>query len=139
MLTLLALSSSPALSLAIICSLFAGIYVIYQRCFHPLAKFSGPILASLTNGIKCSYFLSLQIDQKISALHDKYGSVVRIGPNELSFCEPEAVNAIFKSGRSMVKGRFYNGFTAFKPNLFGVQDEDVRKSRTVADPSLTTT
>ncbi|QYT00078.1 hypothetical protein H0G86_007182 [Trichoderma simmonsii] len=78
-------------------------YIIYQRYFHPLAKFPGEFTASITDFKKASYFWSLSIDKKILSLHEKYGPVVRIAPNELSFWDPEALSAIFKSGgRAMI-------------------------------------
>lgn len=73
-------------------------YIIYQRYLHPLARFPGEFAASLTDFTKASYFWSLSIDKKILSLHEKYGPVVRIAPNELSFWDPEALSAIFKSG-----------------------------------------
>ncbi|KAH8807787.1 cytochrome P450 [Xylogone sp. PMI_703] len=105
------------------------LYVIYQRYFHPLAKYPGPFLNSLTDLAKFSYFWSLDIDKKIEKLHQKYGPVVRIAPNELSFWGPNAVAPIYKSGRTMIKSRFFDGFTTFKPNLFGTRDEDLHALR----------
>ncbi|KAH0527011.1 hypothetical protein TsFJ059_002055, partial [Trichoderma semiorbis] len=101
-------------------------YIIYQRYLHPLAKFPGEFAASITDFKKASYFWSLSIDKKILSLHEKYGPVVRIAPNELSFWDPEALSAIFKSGgRAMVKSSFFDGFTTFDPNLFGNRNEEV--------------
>lgn len=57
--------------------------------------------------------------------HKRYGSVVRVGPNDLSFDSAEAVSQIYKAGRDMPKTGFYDGFTTFNPNLFGTRDEDV--------------
>lgn len=105
--------------------LVAG-YVVYQRLLHPLSRFPGPFFASLTDLFKFSYFWSLQIDKKLFALHEKYGPIIRIGPTELSFYGADAVLPIYKSGRVMTKSPFYDGFTTFKPNLFGSRDEDVR-------------
>jgi benzoate 4-monooxygenase len=105
-------------------------YIIYQRYFHPLARFPGEFAASITDFTKFSYFWSLSIDKKILSLHENYGPVVRIAPNELSFWDPEALSAIFKSGgRAMTKSSFFDGFTAFTPNLFGNRNEEVYPSR----------
>jgi benzoate 4-monooxygenase len=116
----------PILLLLISCFILMTVYVAYQRLLHPIARFPGPILASLTDLFKFYYFWSLQIDKKLFALHEKYGPIVRIGPNELSFYGADAVAPIYKSGRATTKSRFYDGFTTFKPNLFGNKDEDVR-------------
>lgn len=40
----------------------------------------------------------------VSKLHDKYGDVVRIGPNELSICSLDAVEVILGSKGKLSKG-----------------------------------
>ena len=115
--------------LAIILGLSIVFYVVYQRFFHHLARFPGPFWASVTEFWKVYNVWSLRAPEMMQELHDRYGQIVRIGPNDLSFTSRDAVATIYKSGRSMPKSRFYDGFTAFKPNLFGTQDEEVRLLR----------
>lgn len=100
-------------------------YVSYMRFFHPLARYPGPALASLTNIWKAYYVYRLEFHEKLVDLHKKYGPVVRIGPNHLHFWNGEAIATIYKGGRKMGKTEFYDAFTAFNPNLFGGTDEDV--------------
>ncbi|KAJ5660932.1 uncharacterized protein N7484_000304 [Penicillium longicatenatum] len=50
-------------------------------------------------------------------VHRKYGPIVRIGPNELSFASPEAAVDIFRTGRRFHKTDFY---TTFLPD--GIKD-----------------
>ena len=113
------------------CSVFFSIlvcgYVVYYRYLHPLSQYPGPFLASLTKLWKVYHFTTLHLSEKLVQVHEQYGEVVRVGPNELSFRTPQALAPIYKSGgRNMPKTKFYNGFTTFLPNLFGTQDEDVR-------------
>jgi hypothetical protein len=61
-------------------------------------------------------------------LHNKYGPIIRIAPNELDSNDADVIG-IYKQGRSAVKSNFYDGFTAIKPNLFGTQDEDLHALR----------
>ena len=58
---------------------------VYNLYFHPLAKFPGPKLnaASPLPGIWALVNGRLPLVNK--KLHDKYGSVVRVSPNELAF------------------------------------------------------
>ena len=42
-------------------------------------------------------------NQTILDLHRKYGSVVRLGPNVLSFSEPEAVKDIYATKKHYMK------------------------------------
>jgi hypothetical protein len=100
-------------------------YVVYYRYLHPLAKYPGPPLASVTNLWKTYHLWNLHLPHTLVRLHEQYGDVVRVGPNDLSFRNPDAVNTIYKAGRQLQKTSFYDGFTTFNPNLFGTQDEEV--------------
>lgn len=37
-------------------------------------------------------------------IHEKYGDIVRVGPNELSFADPKAIREIYGPGGSSQKG-----------------------------------
>jgi benzoate 4-monooxygenase len=96
-----------------------------MRYFHPLSKYPGPLIASLTNCFKAYYVYNLKLHEKLLELHMQYGPVVRVGPNHLHLWEGEAIAPIYKGGRNMGKTEFYDAFTAFNPNLFGGTNEDV--------------
>lgn len=88
-------------------------YVLYHRFIHPLAKVPGPALAGIT-----PLWLAWQgMHQRRPALdlqlHKKYGSVVRIAPNEVIFSNPAYFNTVYGAGASKVfaKGRFYEAPT----------------------------
>lgn len=63
---------------------------IYNVYFHPLSKFPGPILAAATP-IPFAYrvFNGRGVDW-LQYLHVRYGKVVRVCPNELSYVDPAA-------------------------------------------------
>ncbi|WKT51676.1 Cytochrome P450, E-class, group I [Fusarium oxysporum f. sp. vasinfectum] len=104
-------------------------YLVYYRYFHSLAKYPGPPLASVTNLWKTYHLWNLHLPHTLVRLHEQYGDVVRVGPNDLSFRNPDAVNTIYKAGRQLKKTAFYDGFTTFNPNLFGTQDEEIHAIR----------
>ncbi|TGO50025.1 hypothetical protein BOTNAR_0408g00010 [Botryotinia narcissicola] len=88
------LSSTLLLTFAAI-SLYPAVTVIYNLCFHPLRKFPGPIL---WRSSRLPYIISLVrgnlvLDQM--KIHEKYGDVVRLAPNEISFTKEEAWNDIY--------------------------------------------
>ncbi|KAF4547082.1 Chitin synthase D-like protein [Elsinoe fawcettii] len=78
--------------------------VVYRFYFHPLARFPGPWLAGATywydffydclasGGYGRSVF-------NIEALHDRYGPIVRITPDEIAIRDPEWYDVLFNSGR----------------------------------------
>lgn len=69
-------------------------YVAYQRLFHPLARYPGPFWASLTDIWSLSLSTKGNWPQAVERLHARYGSVVRIAPNEVAIDKPEAIAAI---------------------------------------------
>ncbi|KAH8651351.1 putative cytochrome P450 [Xylariales sp. PMI_506] len=69
--------------------------IIYNLFLHPLRKFPGPLsqrVSRLPWGIRHARGLQALHTQ---TLHDRYGSVVRIGPNHLSFTDPQAWKDIY--------------------------------------------
>lgn len=68
---------------------------MYNLYFHPLAKFPGPRInaASPLPGIRALLRGRLPLENK--KLHDKYGSVVRVSPNELAFNSVQAWEDIY--------------------------------------------
>jgi hypothetical protein len=57
---------------------------IYNRYFHPLAKFPGPFLASITEFYHIYLYLNVAAEHVVDEeLHRRYGPVVRKAPNFL--------------------------------------------------------
>lgn len=79
---------------------------IYNVYFHPLSKFSGPILATATP-IPFAYrvFNGRGVDW-LQYLHERYGKVVRVRPNELSYADPAAWHDIFLNRPLLPKPSF---------------------------------
>ncbi|OAP58405.1 hypothetical protein AYL99_07495 [Fonsecaea erecta] len=82
---------------------------VYRVFLHPLKDFPGPFLAKITKwyGFYLTGLGRTYIDY--AQLHEKYGDVVRIGPNELSFVNPESVKYIHGSAANkLCKGPNYD-------------------------------
>jgi cytochrome P450 len=103
-------------------------YIIYQRYFHPLAKFPGPLWASISPLWQAYHLVVGDTPMLLVDLHNKYGPFIRIAPNELDVNDADVI-ALYKQGRTALKSEFYDGFTAIKPNLFGTRDEDLHALR----------
>ncbi|KAJ5543407.1 cytochrome P450 [Penicillium sp. DV-2018c] len=61
------------------------------------------------------------------ALHEKYGSIVRTGPNTVDISDPKAIPIIYRISSNFLKSPFYDTFhPSYKdkkmPNMFSVRD-----------------
>lgn len=73
-----------------------------------LYKVPGPVLAALTNWYRMYYtVVGWRGDIQQTKLHEKYGDVVRYGPNLVSFANPTAIPDIYGIGKPLSKSPFY--------------------------------
>lgn len=69
--------------------------IIYNLYFHPLARFPGPIVWRAT---RLAYVVQMnrgRLAFDLLDLYTKYGSILRIAPNDLAFSEPDAWKDIY--------------------------------------------
>lgn len=96
----------------------------YNAFFHPLARFPGPPLASIT-GLWRLYHIAIgDWSEIILNLHQKYGRVVRLAPNELSVVDESAMKALYGHNTAAIKSKWYSAFQSPKaaPNQLATQD-----------------
>lgn len=110
---------------------------LIRRYLSPLRKYPGPFLASGTR--LYSVFLTWRgrTHEEHVALHRKYGPVVRLQPNQLSFASPEVARQVLAAGKGFHKTSFYWVFPpAGNPDIFTEIKEDVHamKKRFVGQP-----
>ena len=80
--------------------------LIRRLYFSPLSSFPGPKLAALSNFYKANIYRTGRGAKFLVELHEKYNSdIVRIGPNELSIRNVDAVDKIYKG--KYPRGTFY--------------------------------
>ena len=93
-------------------------YLLYPFYLSPLAKVPGPKLAAMTSWWIRWVDFGGHRATTIDALHRKYGKIVRVGPNELSFTGAEAMQKIYGAGSPFSKAPyFYDIFVAYGPLL----------------------
>ena len=80
----------------------AAIRFLSYRYTYGLRRFNGPLLASFTNVWKLLYCWR-NTEIPLRNLHDHYGDIMRIGPNTLSFRNPQAIRDIFGAGKNWAK------------------------------------
>ncbi|KAF2207353.1 hypothetical protein CERZMDRAFT_102447 [Cercospora zeae-maydis SCOH1-5] len=111
-LTVLVLVLLPAALIVYTASL-----IIYRIFFHPLAKYPGPLLAKITD--LYSTYHALRGDRHLDfyRIHEKYGPIVRFGPNSLSFNSNTALKDIYGFKSNVRKAPFYEAFWATKDSF----------------------
>ncbi|KAM7185510.1 cytochrome P450 [Naviculisporaceae sp. PSN 640] len=108
--------------------------VVYNLYFHKLSRFPGPLLARSTLLWQIYYSQRGTLHYAIRDAHRKYGSVVRVLPNELSFSSVESWKAIYghrPSGEPQPrKGDFYDIYGAgFTSGCIGSERNPARHSQ----------
>ncbi|KAH6647193.1 cytochrome P450 [Truncatella angustata] len=68
---------------------------IYRVLLHPLRAFPGPISHRVSNFPRAFQSTRGELGFHVADLHRKYGPVVRLGPNELAFSDPQAWKDIY--------------------------------------------
>ncbi|KAI9163197.1 Cytochrome P458 monooxygenase [Paramyrothecium foliicola] len=63
--------------------------------FHPLARYPGPRLAAISPLVHTYHFVAGDAVGWLDRLHHKYGDVVRVEPNRLSYIAPQAWKDIY--------------------------------------------
>ncbi|PYI32403.1 cytochrome P450 [Aspergillus indologenus CBS 114.80] len=116
--------------------------LLYSCYFHPLARYPGPFLARFTNLWRFASFLRGQHHLTEENLHQRYGPIVRVAPNWLSFAPLPAFEAIYGFHQAIEKDDFYT-FGAPRPqtdvSVFATQSNPVhrQKRRRMLAPALT--
>lgn len=89
-------------------------YIVSRGFVSPLSKVPGPWYTRFTSlWIKYQEFTAHR-RESIHRLHQIYGPVVRLGPNEVSFTSLDAIKEIYSSGGSGYdKTEFYTLFRQF--------------------------
>lgn len=78
-------------------------YLVKNRYHNGLNKYHGPFLASLTDWWRFYDVYKQRPEVTHRRLHAKYGNVVRLGPNTLSFSDPAALKTIYGLNKGFIK------------------------------------
>lgn len=79
------------------------VYLLRNRYHNGLNKYPGPFLASFTDWWRFWDVYGRRTEVTHQILHKKYGEVVRLGPNMLSFANPEALKTIYGLNKGFIK------------------------------------
>ncbi|KAH8588948.1 cytochrome P450 [Bisporella sp. PMI_857] len=93
--------------LGVVYILGTGYHNIY---LHPLSKFPGPKIFAATELANLYYVFRGTRVFKVAQLHDKYGPIVRVSPNELSYIIEDAWRDIYTTHKGNGQLNKYMGY-----------------------------
>lgn len=128
-LTLSGLLSDPLTLVGLLAVASIG-YAIYQLYLHPLASVPGPFWAKFFRLWMTKHSWDGDMSVTMIALHQKYGSLVRTGPNEVSVSDLGAIKTIYGAGTRFRKSDWYSVWQGHRKfDLFAERDEKVHGSQ----------
>ncbi|KAK0744573.1 cytochrome P450 [Apiosordaria backusii] len=107
--------------------------ILYNLFLHPLRSLPGPKLWAATPIPYTRAWLSGRMSSNIHELHERYGDVVRVAPNRVSFTHPDAYNAI-RGHRKAGQGEHGKNPDFYKMsmhNILGANREDHSRFRKI--------
>ncbi|KAJ4110550.1 hypothetical protein NW765_014875 [Fusarium oxysporum] len=110
---------------------------IIIRLTSATAKVPGPFVSNFTSLVLKWHELNANRTMYIHELHKRYGPVVRVAPNEVSFTSIDALKEIYGSGGSGYdKTEFYDLFQVYgKRTMFStlVKGDHAKRRRMIGD------
>ncbi|MCJ1326887.1 hypothetical protein MMC10_003553 [Thelotrema lepadinum] len=107
--------------------------LLYNAYLNSLAKFPGPRLAGATRWYESYFELVVppggQFMFEINRMHEKYGSIVRIGPNEVHVNDPDFRDTLYAQGSRREKVPYMVDLFATPLSVFGTEKHDLHRSR----------
>ncbi|KAF4805891.1 Trichothecene C-15 hydroxylase [Colletotrichum siamense] len=113
--------------------------ISYNVLLHPLRKFPGPRLWAASRipfAVTCA---TGQGHRKILQLHEKYGDIVRVAPDELVFCSPDAWKEIY-GRRKTTRGEIskdYVHYAEAKDSILGAPKDRHTQLRRILSRGFT--
>ncbi|KAF5857935.1 hypothetical protein ETB97_005125 [Aspergillus alliaceus] len=103
---------------------------IIQRWSAPLSALPGPLASKFTDIILKYHWLTGNRAKYVHSLHEKYGPVVRVSPNEVDISSYAAAKEVHSIGSPFVKSEFYRHLTRYDvQNLFNTGDPKFHSER----------
>ncbi|PNP58823.1 hypothetical protein THARTR1_01071 [Trichoderma harzianum] len=87
--------------------------LVYRLAFHPLAKYPGPLIASLTDWYTVYWIAEGGRHLELDKQHKKHGKFVRFGPNRLSINSAKASRDLHDVNSNTFKADAYGSFKRF--------------------------
>lgn len=95
----------------VLCVIASYYFLLYPLILHPLARVPGPKSAALTQYWILYISWAEKRNATVHRLHEKYGPIVRIGPNEVDISDPSYIKDVYVD--NFDKSSFYAQFGVF--------------------------
>ncbi|KAK3312235.1 cytochrome P450 [Apodospora peruviana] len=112
----------------------AGVFIVitifrYFLTWYRLRHVPGPFLNSLTTLIQLKKVFDGEYHLYLNGLAQKYGPLVRIGPNEVMFSDPDTLRRCSAVRYEYSRGPFFEALRASpnKDHVFSTRDENFHK------------
>ncbi|KAF6220284.1 hypothetical protein HO133_003416 [Letharia lupina] len=118
-------------SAALLTTLYTLYGLIYRLYFSPLAKYPGPRLAAATRWYEFYYDVVKRnrFSWQIQKMHDHYGPIIRISPEELHIRDPEWYDELMTTSiRPRDKSEAFAGRSG-RDSIFGTVQHDHHRVR----------
>ncbi|QKX59663.1 uncharacterized protein TRUGW13939_06803 [Talaromyces rugulosus] len=109
-----------------------ALIVIFSLAYvrDPFKGIPGPFLARWTAWWNVYYSRKGNMHRNMMAMHKKYGTLVRTGPNEVSTSNPEAFNIIYGAGTGFRKSDWYSVWQGTRKwDLFGERNTEIHRNQ----------
>jgi len=108
----------------------------YRLYWHPLASFPGPRLAAISSWYEAYYEIALQgqYSRQISKLHDEYGPIIRVTPDELHIRDPRFFDQVYGKHQKLDKEGWDKRFGCAGGLLTTVRASDHKRRRAALAP-----
>lgn len=105
--------------------------IIYRLFLSPLANFPGPTLAAVSGWYEAYFQLVKQgrFTWQIESLHEKYGPVVRIKPNEVHIHDPDSYTTLYSGPTHNREKERWFYYTGLPLSLFSTLDHRAHRAR----------
>lgn len=123
---------SLGLSQILVCLtlLYAAIHIL--RVYRRLCHIPGPFWARISNLPRVWWVNTSRAHETHQRLHEKYGDVVRFGPNMVSLRDPTWIPTVYPTRMGVKKSDFYRTLAPYTPSgalpaVFSSRDEEVHR------------
>ncbi|KAF9773343.1 hypothetical protein IL306_008876 [Fusarium sp. DS 682] len=106
------------------------LYALVSGLKSPLRGLPGPWYTRFTHLVLKWHILAGNRVHYIHSLHQRYGPVVRVTPEEVAISDLEAFSKIHKIGSGFIKSAWYDGITPNRePGIFVIRDPHQHAAR----------